>query len=104
MELRREDSWIREPDRITKLIRMGSQAREIAAVIREEHVDLLVIKLRKRFVFPDLGAQTSQDCQATLLSGVGRSTRTSGGMGPGGVGLSSIGCSLKYGVAAAPRI
>lgn len=44
------------PDRITKLIRMGGLAREIAAVIREEHVDLLVLKLRKRFVFPDLAA------------------------------------------------
>jgi nucleotide-binding universal stress UspA family protein len=43
-------------DRITKLIRMGSRAREIAAVIREEHVDMLVLKLRKRFVFPDLAA------------------------------------------------
>ncbi|MGH7808900.1 MAG: universal stress protein [Candidatus Binatia bacterium] len=43
-------------DGITKLIRMGSLAREIAAVIREEHVDLLVLKLRKRFMFPDLGA------------------------------------------------
>src|SRR5262245_36724202 len=43
-------------DRITKLIRMGSLATETAAVIREEHVDLLVLKLRKRFVFPDLGA------------------------------------------------
>jgi nucleotide-binding universal stress UspA family protein len=43
-------------DRITKLVRMGSLAKEIAAVIREEHVDLLVLKLRKRFVFPDLGA------------------------------------------------
>jgi nucleotide-binding universal stress UspA family protein len=43
-------------ERIIKLIRMGSLAREIAAVIREEHVDLLVLKLRKRFVFPDLAA------------------------------------------------
>jgi len=43
-------------DRIIKLIRIGSRVREITAVIREEHVDLLVLKLRKRFVFPDLAA------------------------------------------------
>jgi hypothetical protein len=43
-------------DRITKLIRIGSRVREITAVIREEHIDLLVLKLRKRFVFPDLAA------------------------------------------------
>lgn len=43
-------------DGVTNLVRMGSLTREIAAVIREEHVDLLVLKLRKRFVFPDLGA------------------------------------------------
>jgi nucleotide-binding universal stress UspA family protein len=44
------------PNRIIKLVRMGSLAKEIAAVIREEHVDLLVFKLRKRFVLPDLAA------------------------------------------------
>jgi nucleotide-binding universal stress UspA family protein len=43
-------------NRITKLIRMGSLAKEIAAVIREEHVDLLVFNLRKRFVLPDMAA------------------------------------------------
>ena len=43
-------------DRITNLIRMGSLAKEIAAVIRAEHVDLLVLKLRRRFVLPDLAA------------------------------------------------
>jgi nucleotide-binding universal stress UspA family protein len=43
-------------DRITNVIRMGSLAKEIGAVIREEQVDLLVLKLRKRFVFPDLAA------------------------------------------------
>jgi nucleotide-binding universal stress UspA family protein len=43
-------------DRITKLVRMGRLAKEIGAVIREEHVDLVVLRLRKRFVFPDLGA------------------------------------------------
>jgi nucleotide-binding universal stress UspA family protein len=44
------------PNSIIKLVRMGSLAKEIAAVIREEHVDLLVFKLRKRFVLPDLAA------------------------------------------------
>ena len=43
-------------DRIIKLIRIGSRVREISAVIREEHIDLLVLKLRKRFMFPDLAA------------------------------------------------
>ena len=43
-------------ERITKLIRIGSRVREISAVIREEHIDLLVLKLRKRFMFPDLAA------------------------------------------------
>lgn len=56
VELRRADSRLAGHDRITKLIRMGSRTREISAVIREEHVDLLVLKLRKRFVFADLGA------------------------------------------------
>ena len=72
-------------DRITKLIRMGSQAREIAAVIREEHVDLLVIKLRKRFVFPDLGAlkllRIARRLSCPVLVGP---PAASGGIGPRG--------------------
>jgi nucleotide-binding universal stress UspA family protein len=43
-------------DRITKVVRMGGLAREIASVIREERVDVLVLKLRKRFILPDLAA------------------------------------------------
>jgi nucleotide-binding universal stress UspA family protein len=43
-------------ERITKLVRMGGLAREMASVIREEHVDLLVLKLRRRFILPDVGA------------------------------------------------
>ena len=43
-------------DKITKLIRIGGRVREITSVIREEHIDLLVLRLRKRFVFPDLAA------------------------------------------------
>lgn len=43
-------------DGITKFIRMGSLGREMASVIREEHVDMLVVNLRRRFVLPDLGA------------------------------------------------
>jgi nucleotide-binding universal stress UspA family protein len=72
-------------DRITKLIRMGNRAGEIAAVIREEHIDLLVLKLRKRFVFPDLGAlkllRIARRLSCPVLVGppAGRSRGESGG-------------------------
>jgi nucleotide-binding universal stress UspA family protein len=42
--------------KITKRIRMGSLLKEMTATIQEEHVDLVVIEMRKRMSFPNLGA------------------------------------------------
>jgi len=42
--------------KITKRIRMGSLLKAMTATIQEEHVDLVVIELRKRMSFPNLGA------------------------------------------------
>ena len=33
---------------------MGSLVKEIAAITREENIDVMVLELRKRFPFPDL--------------------------------------------------
>ncbi len=41
-------------DRIVKVIKMGPLAKKMPAFIREQQIDLLVVKLRKRFLFPDL--------------------------------------------------
>ena len=44
------------PVKITKKIRMGSLLKEMTATIQTEHVDLVVIELRKRMSFPNLRA------------------------------------------------
>ncbi len=41
-------------DRIKKVVRLGKLTREIANFMRDEDVDLLVLKLRRRQLFPDL--------------------------------------------------
>ncbi|MEO6164945.1 MAG: universal stress protein [Candidatus Binatia bacterium] len=41
-------------DRIKKVVRLGKLTREIANFMRDEEVDLLVLKLRRRWLFPDL--------------------------------------------------
>jgi nucleotide-binding universal stress UspA family protein len=41
--------------RIAKVVRTGRPSREIAAFIGEEQIDLLVLKLRRRLIFPDRG-------------------------------------------------
>jgi len=41
-------------DRIKKVVRLGKLTREIANFMRDEEVDLLVLKLRRRRLFPDL--------------------------------------------------
>ena len=46
------------PVKITKKIRMGSLLKEMTATIQKEHVDLVVIELRKRMSFPNLRALT----------------------------------------------
>jgi nucleotide-binding universal stress UspA family protein len=42
-------------ERIAKVVRIGRPSREIAAFIREEQIDLVVLKLRQRLIFPDWG-------------------------------------------------
>jgi len=42
------------PVKITKRLRMGSLVKEIAAITQEDNIDLIVLELRKRFLFPDL--------------------------------------------------
>ena len=42
--------------KVTKTLRMGSLAKEIAIVVQKENVDLIVLELRKRFLFPNLAA------------------------------------------------
>lgn len=41
-------------DRVRKVVRLGKLTREIANFMRDEEVDLLVLKLRRRRLFPDL--------------------------------------------------
>ena len=41
-------------DRIKKVVRLGKLTTEISNFMREEEVDLLVLKLRRRRLFPDL--------------------------------------------------
>ena len=43
-------------DAITKVIRIGRLAEAMASVVREEHIDMLAVNLRKRFLSPDLAA------------------------------------------------
>jgi nucleotide-binding universal stress UspA family protein len=40
------------PTKIKRMVRLGKIREEIAAVAREENVDLVVLELRKRFLFP----------------------------------------------------
>ena len=42
-------------DKIKKLVRLGKVHEEIAAVAREERIDLIVLQLRKRFLFSSRG-------------------------------------------------
>jgi len=41
-------------DRIMKVVRIGNLSREINNFLRDEAVDLLVLKLRRKRLFPDL--------------------------------------------------
>ena len=41
-------------DRVNKVVRLGKFTREITNFMRDEEVDLLVLKLRRRRRFPDL--------------------------------------------------
>jgi nucleotide-binding universal stress UspA family protein len=40
------------PTKVKRMVRLGKVREEIAAVAREENVDLVVLELRKRFLFP----------------------------------------------------
>lgn len=40
--------------KITKRLRMGSLVKEITAITQEDSIDLIVLELRKRFLFPNL--------------------------------------------------
>lgn len=40
--------------KIKKMVRLGKVHKEIAAVAREENIDLVVVELRKRFLFSSL--------------------------------------------------
>jgi len=40
--------------KITKRVTLGNRVKEIAATTQEENIDLVVLKLRKRFPFADL--------------------------------------------------
>jgi nucleotide-binding universal stress UspA family protein len=42
-------------DKIKKMVRLGKVHEEIAAVAREEKIDLIVVELRKRFLFSSRG-------------------------------------------------
>jgi nucleotide-binding universal stress UspA family protein len=41
----------RSPVKVKRLVRLGSLRAEIAAVAREENIDLIVLEVRKRFLF-----------------------------------------------------
>lgn len=43
--------------RIRRMVRLGKVRKEIAAAAREENIDLVVLELRKRFVFPGLATR-----------------------------------------------
>jgi nucleotide-binding universal stress UspA family protein len=42
------------PTKVKRMVRLGKVREEIAAVAREENIDLVVLELRKRFLFPSL--------------------------------------------------
>jgi hypothetical protein len=41
-------------DRVKKVVRLGKFTRAITNFMRDEEVDLLILKLRRRRLFPDL--------------------------------------------------
>jgi nucleotide-binding universal stress UspA family protein len=43
--------------KIKRMVRLGKVREEIAAVAREENIDLIVFELRKRFLFPSLATR-----------------------------------------------
>jgi nucleotide-binding universal stress UspA family protein len=47
----------RSSTNIKRMVRLGKVREEIAAVAREEHIDLVVLELRKRFLFPSLATR-----------------------------------------------
>jgi nucleotide-binding universal stress UspA family protein len=42
------------PTKVKRMVRLGKVREEIAAVAREENIDLVVLELRNRFLFPSL--------------------------------------------------
>ena len=42
---------------IKRMVRLGKVREEIAAVVREENIDLVVLELRKRFLFPSMATR-----------------------------------------------
>jgi len=42
---------------IKRMVRLGKVRTEIAAVAREENIDLVILELRKRFLFPSLATR-----------------------------------------------
>ena len=44
----------RSPTNIKRMVRLGKVREEIASVAREENIDLVVLELRKRLLFPSL--------------------------------------------------
>jgi nucleotide-binding universal stress UspA family protein len=45
------------PTKVKRMVRLGKVREEIAAVAREENIDLVVLELRKRFLFPSLATR-----------------------------------------------
>jgi nucleotide-binding universal stress UspA family protein len=45
------------PTKVKRMVRLGKVREEIAAVAREENIDLIVLELRKRFLFPSLATR-----------------------------------------------
>jgi len=53
------DRTIRDssPTKVKRLVRLGSLRAEIDAVARQEHIDLIVFELRKRFLFTGMATR-----------------------------------------------
>jgi len=47
----------RSPIRVKRLVRLGALREELASVAREEHIDLIVFELRKRFLFRSMATR-----------------------------------------------
>lgn len=47
----------KSPTKIKRIVRLGKFRKEIAAVAREENVDLIVLELSKRILFPTLATR-----------------------------------------------